>query len=77
MEAMEYILSQQLSVVWPPLSWFGRLRVAFIIRSYVQQLRRINHPRSSILGPLASPGGMICQTPLFGPVIGSRGPYAT
>jgi len=76
---MEYIPGQQLSVVWPTLSWFGRLRVAFIIRSYVQQLRKIKHPRSSVPGPLASPseGGMVCQSPLFGPIIDCRGPFET
>lgn len=77
--AMEYIPGQKLSVVWPTLSWLGRLRVAFIIRFYVQQLRRIKHPRSSVPGPLATPGegGMICQSPLFGPIIEYRGPFET
>ena len=75
--AMEYIPGQQLSVIWPTLSWFEHLRVAFIIRSYVQQLRKIKHPRSFVPGPLASPnkGGMVCQSPLFGPVIDCRGPF--
>ena len=77
--AMEYIPGQQHSVIWPTLSWFGRLRVAFIIRSYVQQLRKIKHPRSFVPGPLVSPneGGMVCQSPLFGPVIDCQGPFET
>ncbi|KIM39399.1 hypothetical protein M413DRAFT_74903, partial [Hebeloma cylindrosporum] len=77
--AVEYIPGRRLSVVWPTLSWLGRLRVAFTIRPYVQQLRRIKHPRSSVPGPLAGPseGGMMCQSPLFGPVVDSRGPFDT
>ena len=51
-----------------------------MIHSYVQQLRRIKHPRSSVPGPLAGPGegGRICQFPLFGLVIDTRrGPFET
>jgi len=77
--AMEYIPGKQLATVWPTLWWFGRLRIAFTIRSYVRQLRKIRHPRSSIPGPLGGPdeGPRTCQSPLFGPIVERRGPFAT
>ncbi|KIM44982.1 hypothetical protein M413DRAFT_442945 [Hebeloma cylindrosporum] len=76
--AMEHIPGHQLSFVWPTLSWFGRIRVAFRMHSYVRQLRKIKHPRSAIPGPMGVPGegGRICPSPLFGPVV-FRGPFAT
>lgn len=49
--AMEHISGQQLSVIWPTLSWFGRLRIAFTMHSYIRQLRTIRHSRSTIPGP--------------------------
>lgn len=77
--AMEHIPGKQLSVVWPTLSWSGRVRIAFIIHSYIRQLRKIQHPRSTIPGPLGGPdeGGKICQSPLFGQVVETRGPFKT
>ena len=75
---MEHIPGQQLSVVWPTLSWFGRVRIAFTMHSYIRQLRKIRHPRSTVPGPLGGPdeGGEICQSPLFGQVVETRGPFA-
>jgi len=74
--AMEHI---PLSVVWPTLPWSGRVRIAFIIHSYIRQLRKIRHPRSTVPGPLGGPdeGAKICQSPLFGQVVETRGPFET
>ncbi|KIM44984.1 hypothetical protein M413DRAFT_367961 [Hebeloma cylindrosporum] len=76
--ALEHIPGHQLSFVWPTLSWFGRIRIAFKMHSYIRQLRKIRHPRSSIPGPMGIPGegGRICPSPLWG-LFDRRGPFAT
>lgn len=51
---MDYVHGQRLDSAWPRLSIWAKLRVAWILRSYIRQLRRIKHPRSSIPGPLGS-----------------------
>ena len=51
---MDYIPCRQLRHVWPSMSLFAKLRVAFILRGYLRQLRAIRHPRSRIPGPIAS-----------------------
>ena len=50
---MDYIPGRQLVHVWPTMSFWAKLRVAFILRGYVRQLRAIRHPRSSIPGAIA------------------------
>ena len=49
---MDYIPGRRLLEVWPNMSLFAKLRVAFILRGYVRQLRTIRHPRSSVPGPV-------------------------
>ncbi|THH26460.1 hypothetical protein EUX98_g7728 [Antrodiella citrinella] len=77
--AMEHIPGRPLSVVWPTLSWFGRLRVALTLRSYIRQLRKIQHPRSLVPGPLAPPGmgGQEFFSPLWVVPADERGPFDT
>ena len=50
---MNFVPGRQLRYVWPTLSLFAKLRVAFTIRSYIRQLRAIRHPRALIPGPVA------------------------
>ena len=50
---MDYIPGRQLVHVWPTMSFWAKLRVAFILRGYVRQLRAIRHPRSHVPGPIA------------------------
>ena len=50
--AMDYIHGQRLDHAWPNLSIWEKLRTAWILRSYVRQLRMIQDSRSSIPGPL-------------------------
>ena len=50
---MDYIPGRQLAHAWPTMSFFAKLRVAFILRGYVRQLRAIQHPRSHVPGPIA------------------------
>ena len=50
---MDFVPGRQLRYVWPTLSLFAKLRIAFTIRSYIRQLRAIRHPRALIPGPVA------------------------
>ncbi len=50
--AMDFVDGQQLRHVWPTLSIWGKLRVAWTLRSYIRQLRRIDSTLSSVPGPL-------------------------
>ncbi|EJF55471.1 hypothetical protein DICSQDRAFT_150887 [Dichomitus squalens LYAD-421 SS1] len=65
---MDRISGQQLAQVRPSLSIWGKLRVAFTLRSYIQQLRAIRHPRSVAL---------ICPCPMFGEIGPPRGPFSS
>ncbi|TBU44082.1 kinase-like domain-containing protein [Dichomitus squalens] len=65
---MDRIPGRQLAQVWPSLSILGKLRVAFTLRSYIQQLRAIRHPRSVAL---------ICPCPMFGEIGPPRGPFSS
>ena len=49
---MDYIPGRRLLHVWPTLSFFAKLRVAFVLRGYVRQLRAVRHPRSRVPGPV-------------------------
>ena len=50
---MDFVPGRQLRYVWPTLSLFAKLRVAFTLRGYIRQLRAIRHPRALIPGPIA------------------------
>ncbi|OBZ79419.1 hypothetical protein A0H81_01010 [Grifola frondosa] len=75
---MDYIPGRQLSQVWPTMSIVAKLRVAFVLRSYIRQLRAIRHPRSAVPGPVASDDhARVCESPLFGPILTTRGPFTS
>ncbi|GJE94047.1 hypothetical protein PsYK624_102150 [Phanerochaete sordida] len=73
---MDHIPGDPLEHVWPTLSVWGKLRVAWTLRSYVRQLRCIRHPRSRVPGPLGpglTPrkcGGLTLSS------LGALGPFA-
>ena len=48
---MDYIPGRRLLQVWPTLSIFAKLRVAFVLRGYVRQLRAVRHPGLASLAP--------------------------
>ena len=75
--AMDYIPGRQLSEVWPSLSLLAKLRIAITLRSYVRQLRSIRHPRSAVPGPLATNEPRVCESPIFGQVQSTRGPFTS
>ncbi len=49
---MDFVDGKQLGQVWPTLSIWKKLRVAWTLRSYIRQLRRIDSTLSSVPGPL-------------------------
>ncbi|OBZ78606.1 hypothetical protein A0H81_01008 [Grifola frondosa] len=75
---MDYIPGRQLSQVWPTMSIVAKLHVAFVLRSYIRQLRAIRHPRSAVPGPVASDDhARVCYSPLFGQICPMRGPFTS
>ncbi|OJT13859.1 hypothetical protein TRAPUB_9579 [Trametes pubescens] len=75
---MDYIKGRQLGHVWPTMSFFEKLRVGFILRRYIRQLRTIRHSRAVVPGP-AAPGfeARVCQSHIFGTRQPQRGPFAS
>lgn len=57
---MDYVRGERLDHAWPKLSWCARARVAWTLRSYVRQLRRIKMEPSHFPGPLG-PRSLPCQ----------------
>lgn len=55
---MDFIEGERLDRAWPRLSLWSRARVAWTLRSYVRQLRRIPIPPPSFPGPLGSEPSM-------------------
>ncbi|THH15760.1 hypothetical protein EW146_g4769 [Bondarzewia mesenterica] len=53
---MEYIDGDDLKVVWPSLSLWGKLRVAWTLRGYVRQLRQVELPHPNVPGPFDGAG---------------------
>jgi len=50
---MDYIPGERLDHVWPSLSLWSKLSVAFTLRRYIRQLRQIEDSHSSVPGPVA------------------------
>ncbi len=57
---MDRVRGRQLAHIWPSLSILGKIRVAFVLRHYIKQLRAIKHPRSAIPGPVAAGTEAVC-----------------
>ncbi|KAI0665806.1 hypothetical protein C8Q78DRAFT_985808 [Trametes maxima] len=76
---MDYIEGPTLAQLWPTLSTWRKLLVAFTLRRYVRQLRRhLKAPAWTPPGPLCSDGSArVCESPVFGRVQSDRGPFAS
>jgi Phosphotransferase enzyme family len=74
---MDYIPGRTLASVWPTLSTWRKIGVAFTLRSYVRQLRRLKASATTPPGPVSAQGARICESPIFGQVQSHRGPFAT
>jgi aminoglycoside phosphotransferase (APT) family kinase protein len=74
---MDFIPGQLLADLWPSMSFLRRLWVGVTLRRYIRQLRAIRHPRSAFPGPLATQGARQCESPVFGQVRSTRGPFSS
>ncbi|TFK94596.1 hypothetical protein K466DRAFT_476140 [Polyporus arcularius HHB13444] len=75
---MDYIDGPTLAQVWPTLPKWRKCMVAFTLRRYVRQLRRLQAPPGAPPGPLSAQGSARkCESPVFGPVQSHRGPFAS
>ncbi|KAI0352037.1 hypothetical protein OH77DRAFT_830725 [Trametes cingulata] len=73
---MDYIEGPTLAQMWPTLSKWRKLFVAYTLRRYVRQLRRLKAPAGTPPGPLSTQP-RICKSPIFGQVQSDRGPFAS
>ncbi|EDR10784.1 uncharacterized protein LACBIDRAFT_293285 [Laccaria bicolor S238N-H82] len=74
---MDYIPGPTLAHVWPTLSTWQKIHVAFTLRRYVRQLRCLKASATTPPGPLSAQGTRICESPIFGQVQSHRGPFAS
>jgi len=74
---MDYIPGPTLAHIWPTLSTWRKIRVAFTLRRYIRQLRRLKASATTPPGPLSAQGARRCESPIFGQVRSDRGPFAT
>ena len=74
---MDYIPGQTLAHVWPTFSTWRRVCVAFTLRRYIRQLRRLKASPTTPPGPLSAHGPRRCESPIFGQVQSDSGPFAS
>ncbi|KAI6106138.1 kinase-like domain-containing protein [Pisolithus croceorrhizus] len=74
---MDYIKGQTLAQVWPTFSVWRKFSVAFTLRRYIRQLRRLKASPTTPPGPLSAQGPQICESPIFGQVQSRRGPFSS
>ena len=70
---MDYIKGPTLANVWGSFSFWKKLKVAWILRGYVRQLRRLEAPPDAPPGPISSFGPSKYSIPVFGRI--PRGPF--
>ncbi|KAI0366760.1 hypothetical protein BV20DRAFT_971496 [Pilatotrama ljubarskyi] len=74
---MDYIDGPTLAEAWPTLPIWRKLLIAFTLRRYIRQLRRLTQAAPGTPpGPLSTQV-RICQSPIFGQVQSFRGPFAS
>ncbi|KAG5732289.1 hypothetical protein E4T56_gene11349 [Termitomyces sp. T112] len=74
---MDYIPGRSLAEVWPTLSIWQKIGMAWTLRHYIHQLRHLEAPSTTPPGPISVNGPRICQSPLFGQVRPTRGSFAS
>ncbi|KAJ3810902.1 kinase-like domain-containing protein [Lentinula lateritia] len=73
----DYIEGPTLAQVWSTYSLWQKIRVAFSLRSYIRQLRKLKAPPGAPPGPISNDGPRVCTCPLFGLVDLEQGPFAS
>ena len=75
---MDYIPGRTLAEVWSSFSLWKKIRIAFTLRRYIRQLRRLTAPPGAPPGPISVLGPRRCYIPtFFGPIMPGRGPFAS
>ncbi|KAJ3563800.1 hypothetical protein NP233_g8703 [Leucocoprinus birnbaumii] len=74
---MDYIPGSTLAQVWPTFSIWKKMCIAFTLRRYIRQFRRLKASTTTPPGPLSTHGPRICESPIFGRVQSHRGPFAS
>lgn len=74
---MDYIKGPTLAQVWSGLPLWRKIYIAFTLRRYVRQLRRLTASPATPVGPLSNHGPRGCESPIFGQVQSRRGPFAS
>ncbi|KAI5980926.1 kinase-like domain-containing protein [Pisolithus marmoratus] len=74
---MDYVKGQTLAQVWPTFLVWQKYSVAFTLRRYVHQLRRLKASPTTPPGPLSAQGPRVCESPIFGQVQSCRGPFSS
>ena len=76
--AMDYIKGTTLAEVWPNYSLWMKIRVAYTLRRYVRQLRRVEAPPGTPPGPISNYGPQVCDvSSIFGRIRPTRGPFGS
>ena len=72
---MEYVEGRDLREVWPSLSIWSRFKLAWVLRGYVRQLRKVKLPYQGIPGPINAlgPTPIKCRGHYFPEI--SAGPF--
>ena len=53
---MEYVKGHDLHELWPSLSIWSRFKLAWVLRGYIRQLRKVKPPHQDIPGPINALG---------------------
>ncbi|EEB90401.1 hypothetical protein MPER_11400 [Moniliophthora perniciosa FA553] len=76
--AMDFVRGTVLSNAWPRLSILQKIRIAFILRRYIRQLRRkVTAGPNTPPGPATSEPAVCFAPSVFGQRNESRGPFRT
>ncbi|KNZ77230.1 hypothetical protein J132_06225 [Termitomyces sp. J132] len=74
---MDYIPGQTLAKVWPNLSTWQKIHVAWTLRGYIRQLRHLTAPGQTPPGPVTLHGPQPGESLLFGNIRPFRGPFTS
>ncbi|KAG6898633.1 hypothetical protein C0993_005492 [Termitomyces sp. T159_Od127] len=73
---MDHVPGTTLAQIWPTLSIWRKIWIAFTLRRYIRQLRRVRVSATTPPGPLSKEGPRRCESPVFG-LHRPRGPFTS
>jgi len=74
---LEYVEGRDLYEVWPSLSIWSRFKLAWVLRGYIRQLRKVKPPHQDIPGPInpLGPTPLKCKGHYFPDI--KAGPFSS